>query len=621
MIPRKPLLTLAACLALQACDTQIAGTNNETQTKGTFFQPGGAPDVGARVRVFQAANDSQPVRQTFVDAQGNASLTGLPHGYYSVLVEDTAGRASFLDSLYSDGDNLPAPQDTVRATATVIGHIQVQPMDSPAIAWIHLMRTGIYVNVDSTGAFRITGVPSDALTLVASTLLPRYTPTFRSIRPLPDSTLDVGTIDLVYNGLPLVTGIVASYDSLSGVVTLSWKDTAYPRKDDYIVYSGQGSTPTPSQIGTSTSASFSDTIFGGFGATPSRYDSAEMDLTFWVAAQANDFTTGPVWNKVQLHVKSPALAKRWTVEWEPLVPGTFASFATMDTLATGIAVYSQVPNNQTRRHDNVLQVLHPNGSWVPAIILSLAPEMETAPLFWKGRIWRVEGRSIHGAFIDSIPSATSNWAKVAIQVPIFDSAAIFSSIDGTTWDSVLVATGTDSVSGFRLRGTSDGIHLVVAHRDLMDSTEQSSYTRGILGSPDGRTWRSESAPSPALAGFDGWPMWTIPTWENWLIPSDDGINWTILSPDVGGSYSRFFLMPGISNDTSSAMLRTPNQLFSRASTRFLALQTGTYFGIALPSSPANWQSISVPEPVRSFCFWQGKLIVLGDQGIHIATIQ
>jgi hypothetical protein len=96
-------------LGLQACDTQIAGTNNETQTKGTFFQPGGAPDAGARVRVFQAANDSQPVRQTFVDAQGNASLTGLPHGYYSVLVQDTAGRAAFLDSLYSDGDNLPAP--------------------------------------------------------------------------------------------------------------------------------------------------------------------------------------------------------------------------------------------------------------------------------------------------------------------------------------------------------------------------------------------------------------------------------------------------------------------------------------------------------------------------------
>src|ERR1035437_6209190 len=109
MNPRIPLLALGACLWLQSCDTQIAGTNNETHTKGTFFQPDGQPAVGARVRIFQASNDSQPVRQTYVDRNGSALLTGLARGYYSLLVQDTSGRAAFLDSLYSDGDALPAP--------------------------------------------------------------------------------------------------------------------------------------------------------------------------------------------------------------------------------------------------------------------------------------------------------------------------------------------------------------------------------------------------------------------------------------------------------------------------------------------------------------------------------
>jgi len=613
MNPRKPLLALGACLALQACDTQIAGTNNETQTKGTFFQPGGAPDVGARVRIFQASNDSQPVRQTYVDAVGNASLTGLPHGYYSVLVQDTEGRASFLDSLYSDGNNLPAPPDTVRATATVIGHVQVQPMDSPAIAWIHLMRTGIYVNVDSTGAFRITGVPSDALTLVASTLLPQYTPTFRSIKPLPDSTVDVGTINLVYNGLPLVTGIAARYDSLSGVVTLTWKDTTYARKNGYLVYKGQGAQPSPSQIGTSTMASFSDTVFGGFGATPSRYDSAEFDLTYWVAAQANDFTTGPVWNKVQLHVKSPALAKRWTVTWAPTIPLTGG--VSVDTIAGGLVV----------QNDTGMQILSPNGFWTQGYLPS-SPQAENGPVYWKGKIWMVRGASISGTFKDSAgPGMVAIWN-------IYDSLRILSSGDGIHWDSSSIATGRDSVSGFRLHAGTDGLVLTASYQRANLAFDIGGISQALTSwtSVDGSRWSPWSGAPAFLSGLDGYQTnfenlgyWTATVFTN---PNDSA--WTLYSTSSFSGLPTTWLVDGESIDTTTALLKEATSLTGRASDSLMAFYDGSRLGLASPSSPSIWQTISTPEALQNYasvpppvCFWQGKLVVLGASGIHIATIQ
>ena len=612
MNPRKPLLALGACLALQACDTQIAGTNNETQTKGTFFQPGGAPDVGARVRIFQASNDSQPVRQTYVDAVGNASLTGLPHGYYSVLVQDTEGRASFLDSLYSDGDNLPAPPDTVRATATVIGHVQVQPMDSPAIAWIHLMRTGIYVNVDSTGAFRITGVPSDALTLVASTLLPQYTPTFRSIKPLPDSTLDVGTIDLVYNGIPLVTGIVASYDSLSGVVTLTWKDTTYARKNGYLVYKGQGAQPSPSQIGTSTMASFSDTVFGGFGATPSRYDSAEFDLTYWVAAQANDFTTGPVWNKVQLHVKSPALAKRWTVTWAPTIPLTGGE--TVDTLDAGLAILA----------GNKIQVLSKNGTWTHDTLPGACSQGTS--VFWNGALWNFKGIGVRESLIVPLEGFDA-----VDTIPSFDSVMIYSTRDGVSWDSLSLAATGDSVTAIEPRITGGALYLEFLTK-LFGGNSWWIVPRSRILSRDGSRWQIDATVNPVLDGYGSSSFMTgqlsvsiVPSsTTNWSTFSTVSTSFPTGGPPVS-TYS-YWLVPGFSTDTSKALLRSTSSLSIRDRGDLLALFDPTYqnthFGIAFSSSPSLWQRISPPEPGNfGFCFWQGKLVVLGASGIHIATIQ
>lgn len=616
MNARLPLLALGASLWLQSCDTQIAGTNNETHSKGTFFQPDGQPAVGARVRVFQAADDSQPVRQTYVDRNGAALLTNLPRGYYSLLVQDTSGRAAFLDSLYSDGDVLSAPQDTVRSTAVLVGHVRVQPMHSPDIAWIHLMRTGIYANVDSTGAFRITGVPSGALTLVAATLLPEYTPTFRGIKTQPDSTLDVGTIDLVYNGLPLVTGIVATYDTLSGVVTVTWKDTAYARKNGYVVYRGQGQFPTPGSIGStsqgssltngiigSTAAStYADTVFGGFGATPSRYDSAEMDLTYWVAARSNDYSTGPVWNKAQLHVKSPALAKRWSVEWAATIPLTGG--VSVDTIAGGLAVI----------HDSVLDVRPIQGSW-NRIPLHIPAEMEGGPVFWNGKLWMVRGLAVSQTLYDiwnlsGAPDTVDTWM-------VYDSVRILSSSDGINWDSTELATGRDSVTSFHLSLSATGLVLTYLYkRDYMGAGCRSMMLYA-QETHDGGLWSGIAENRGFVSGFYD-P--THPSRFESIQQDGFGAVWSRYS-DSTATTTTSWIIPGESVDTSKSVLDIPWDVQIRASRSTLVFGGNRNLDLASPTSPATWQIIPTPEPALSFCFWQGKLVVLGASGIHIATIR
>jgi len=306
----------------------------------------------------------------------------------------------------------------------------------------------------------------------------------------------------------------------------------------------------------------------------------------------------------------------------------------VDTVASGLAVFYVDWNNSLGdTSKDWLQVVHPDGSVERAKVPPAHVEMETAPLFWGGRVWMVQASSIRG-IIDSVDFSTLNLIPGAKWDPnwwfsyndaTFDSAMILSSSDGSTWDTVRVATGRDSINSFRLKGTSEGIHLILANRNNALAPGNEIFTstpRGVLSSTDGRNWQSGPATDDALDGFDGW-FGIGGNWDNWLVPSPGGVDWTIC--DLDGNFVPYTLIPGISNDTSRALLRTPGQLYAKASPKYLALQTSMnksdYFGIALPSSPSNWQRVIPPEPVQSFCFWQGKLVVLGASGIHIATIQ
>jgi hypothetical protein len=627
MIARKWGALLPTILVLAACDKTtdpVAGTNNETHTKGTLFQANGKVAAGARVRVFagnQDVADSLPVTQTQVDVNGQVPLK-LKRGYYSLLADDITRSAVFIDSVFSDGDTVMIPTDTLRPTGTLTGHIRVQPMHSPAIAWVHLMRTNLYANVDSSGAFRLSGVPAGSLDLVAVTHIAEYTPTHKLVRIRPNSTVDVDTLTLVYNGLPLVTGIAATYDSLTGVVTVTWRDTAYARKNGYVISRGQGSQPRPEEIGSTTSAHYSDTVFGGFGATPSRYDSVQMDLTYWVAAQSNDYSTGAVWSKVQLHAKSPALAKRWKVEWTAFTP-LANNGCTLDTLDVGVAAFCTNWDAERQDYATTLHVARPDGLKYQNELVGYNPS-GGAPTFWNGKIWIARGIPSSRIVVDSLADASLGYLDTAtLRYSAFDSIRILFSPDGIHWDSTTQSTGSDQTTALQLKAVGDKLLLYPSSRWFNRLTMIKTFVAQseIRLSAQG-VWSFPSQIDTLLLGNPSDLTWAWPGWSAtfaWAAPQHF---WTCYTPRISnGDQTRSFLIPDESGDTTKFVMIIPGTPSLRASSQLLAIGLPYTINLTSPVNPTIWQRILVPESESSgFCFWRGQLVVLGKTGLHFATI-
>lgn len=627
----KPLISmvgLCAAIILQACDRDtVAGTNNETHTKGTFYQANGKPAVGARVRVYSAAqketdSTTTQVAQEYVDAYGNVTLKLKP-GHYS-LIADSGTVSSFIDSVFSDGDKVAIPVDTLRPTGTITGYLRVQPMHSPSIAWVHLMRTNLFTKVDSTGFFRLSDVPAGSLDLVAVSHLSEYTPTHKLVRAQPDSTVHVDTIDLVYNGLPLVTGIAATYDTLSGVVTLTWHDTAYAHKAGYVIYRQEGASSwaSPSERGYTEFSIYHDTVFGGFGATPSRYDSAELDLTYWVGAKGTDqISQGPIWNKVSLHAKSPALAKRWNCDWRALSKVTIKNGTVLDTLLGNLSILNVDDTMAT------MQVLGKDGS-SSTTRFSVPRELQSGPIFWQGKLWMAKGYAPTATVHDDWPIGDSVITVATWQ--FFDSLRIMSSSDGSKWDSTSISTSKDSVNGFQLRVGEHGLVLVCGYfREYMGVPGGPVGTLvDAMESSDGIVWSPLPESRIFLTNVDDYPnsLWLSRRKTVTIRSTGDGNVWSQFSNEAETSYpvsgysTTTWVIPGQSVDTASAVLKIPGLPSVKVKPNLFAIDKGGVLSLAFPLSPKLWQRIQTPEPVVDFCFWQGGLAVLGATGLHFATI-
>jgi len=613
MIARKWGALLPTIFALAACDKSIdpiAGTNTETHSKGTLYQANGKVAAGARVRIFAAnqdAADSLPVTQTHVDANGRIPLQ-LKRGYYSLLADDTSHSAVFIDSVFSDGDTVMIPTDTLRPTGSITGHVRVQPMHSPAIAWVHLMRTNLYANVDSSGAFRLSGVPAGSLDLVAVTHLAEYTPTHKLVRAHSDSTIDVDTVTLVYNGLPLVTGIAATYDSLTGVVSVAWHDTSFTRKDDWVVYRSEGAAPNIDSIGTASFGQFADTIFARLGhqGLYSILDSVETDLTYWVAAKSKDGLVGPRWEKMTVRAKSPALSRRWSVEWHaPVAVTGFAmpAYSRLDTLAEALSV-SQWVNTTDTSSVYQLRLLNSTGLW-NTTTLPKVPEMESGPLFWKGRVWLVRGMASNRHFDD-----TAMGGGIFVQTSIFDSAAILSSPDGINWDSVALDIPLDSITSFRLNATATELALIPCYTRKNAVVGQLSQSKGMLVSTSGSAWMVRPKDS-LLAGQDNRPF-VANYWGATIVPIGPTTTWTLFGDQ--------WIIPNVSANTHQAIFHFTDRAFASGTGDIAAVSDGKRLAIAKTQALDSWQRISPPEPLNALCFWRGQLVVLGEKTLHFATI-
>jgi hypothetical protein len=123
--------------------------------------------------------------------------------------------------------------------------------------------TGFYANVDVNNRFSISGLATGEYTLSLVPMnLADYTPTFVSMTAQGGTTDTLDTIEVIYNGIPIVKMSSCDYDSSTGVVTLRWEKPIYNQLGDFIIhrYPTNATVPDLTPYGATTDTFFCDTL-------------------------------------------------------------------------------------------------------------------------------------------------------------------------------------------------------------------------------------------------------------------------------------------------------------------------------------------------------------------------
>lgn len=343
-----------AAIAFQSCEltdsrTADRGTNDETSS---FVLDDGQKASNATVTVFPAGGiDTLPTMVAYTNSKGEVKLSSLPRGYYSLLVSDKSGHASFVDSVYSDGANVNLPSDTLRPTGSIKGRIKVQVQDDPRIAWVALVGEGNFHTIDNdSGTFVLTGIAAGKHTLVSRTDFSEYTSTFRTASVFPDSVTDLGTIELVYSGMPIVTGIVGEWDSLGGIVDVKWDASTSTKVKGYRVYRSTSNDPLGETLlgfvdsGTTT---FSDTVFR---KNPMDWSSKGLivDTTYVryrVTTIGQNSAEGDKWNAWADTLRRPYMVAQLPATWTFVSSGLPRGARRLDTLNGSLIAFGHLSDS------------------------------------------------------------------------------------------------------------------------------------------------------------------------------------------------------------------------------------------------------------------------------------
>lgn len=257
------LLALVA-LVLASCGEPgrvAGGTNDETHTEwaARFFQPGGERAAVDAVVQVVPHNGTLVAAAGRTDSLGRPVVAPLPDGLYTVSVSQN-GQVVFVDSVpASKGRLVLTADDTLAPAGTLSGVVAMQPNHDPATTTVNVLGTDIHANVSTDGTFRLEGLGAGRFRLRFVTTENHYTPTYvlaaaasGAAAVLPD------TVRMVYTGIPVVTGIVATNDTLTGDQILSWRAARHKDLLDYVVYRDTIDALSPSRNRYATS---SDTVW------------------------------------------------------------------------------------------------------------------------------------------------------------------------------------------------------------------------------------------------------------------------------------------------------------------------------------------------------------------------
>ena len=249
--------TLLMSLFLLDCTVPVAGgtdTGNAV-VAGILYNPNGSRAVNAKVRaipvdhnpISEIENRITAIDSAFTNDSGEYSFDSLPEGYYNIFGEGDSG-LSFNDSFFVFKDTANVfPDDTLGSPGTLRGVVRLQTGDDSRTVLILLMGTlSCDAPDDSIGIFSLANLAAGTYYVRFLSTLSNYNPLDMqlSIKAGVDSTMP-DTIRLPYTGIPVPDGLKAYYDTLNGLVNLTWNALNFSKLEGYFVYRNDTSSTIP----------------------------------------------------------------------------------------------------------------------------------------------------------------------------------------------------------------------------------------------------------------------------------------------------------------------------------------------------------------------------------------
>lgn len=603
-----PLALLASLTGMFGCDRTVdhGGSGDETSTVA-FYRPDGKPAARATVSLYGSADTGvEPRKQVVTDENGQAAIPTPAKGFYNLVVRGREGLAVFQDSLFSDGANLPVYSDTLHATGVLIGRVRVQPQHSPRIAWVHLLGAGKYLNVDDSGFFRMEGVPQGTFTMAVLTREDGYTPTFKDVRAVSDSLVDLGTIELVFTGLPVIENLEARFDTLTGLVHLRWDSVALRQNWRYSIYRDGillGQTIGPRWI---------DTVSDEYpGNVPGQ------GVHAYKVATASAESVGPAWESITMRIISAYLYQEVKIDWEkrselPWPSGSFR-IDTADGNLVGWRSAEFGTEFANVGYGRATKNLHQG--WIEMWVSpdsgrtwtrktdSLA--LGAFPVRYRGRWWSVRrGESRIGSLDASAIEARYSTAVA------YASVVVVASTDGSTWDSVQSLTFDSIETAWRFELDESRLMLVGGcANSACGSTPYSQYQYDMsLWSLQADGWRNESLDDGPRIGYGA--LFIKRVWnERW---------WNITR---FGNVLDGHVLPAGFTSWSEVEMPTNNILFPMQIGGGKNLFFRMSDAISMDSSGSNIHALAWPGKGRHFELkYDSGILSVSDSGVYLGRI-
>lgn len=271
----KPILVCAGLAWMAGC-IGTETTNPKGAMMGHLVDEAGNPRAGVTVNAIRADKIPPEAAMAKISAEGAIAVTNargyyrfdsLPQGRYNLIGETDRGVLAVLIPKVDHRSGEPDRYlgiDTLRAPGRVSGRILVDGEGKEGV-FCYLPGTGLLDVSDETGTYVIRGVPQGRYELGFS---------YPGLETLTDSGIVVdagGTSALPERRMeadptavpPAPGPLRAEYDTLSGVVALSWSEPAASGIGGYVIYriDSAATPPQPIKLGTTTDIRFLDTLF------------------------------------------------------------------------------------------------------------------------------------------------------------------------------------------------------------------------------------------------------------------------------------------------------------------------------------------------------------------------